>query len=124
MDPENVRRWVAEYERAWREQDSSAVTHLFTDQAHYLDSPYEDPRVGHQAIAAEWNDPRPFTMDVESITAAGAHAVVRVKVRYAEPDQEYADLWELDFADDGRVTRFVEWAYWPGRPFAVSSGAE
>lgn len=121
MESEGVRRWAEQYERAWREQDSSAVVSLFTEQAQYLDSPYESPRVGHDAIAAEWNDPRPFTMTVESITVEGSHAVVRVKVLYSEPEQEYADLWELDFADDGRVARFVEWAYWPGKPFTASS---
>lgn len=124
MDDEDVRRWVKEYERAWRELDDAAVTRLFTDGAHYLNSPYEVPRVGHEAIAAEWNDPRPFILAVESITASGAHAIVRVKVNYSEPDQEYADLWELDFADDGRVERFVEWAYWPGKSFSAGSGDE
>lgn len=124
MDDEDVRRWVKEYERAWRELDDAAVTRLFTDGAHYLNSPYEVPRVRHEAIAAEWNDPRPFILAVESITASGSHAVVRVKVNYSEPNQEYADLWELDFADDGRVERFVEWAYWPGKSFSAGSGDE
>lgn len=117
MDAAGVRMWVTEYERAWREQDSAAATHLFGPDAHYFDSPYEEPRVGHVAIAAEWNDPRPFTMTTDSVTVDGSHAVVRVTVRYAEPHQEYADLWELDFDADGRVRRFVEWAYWPGRAF-------
>ncbi|CDK00511.1 conserved hypothetical protein [Microbacterium sp. C448] len=121
MNTKGVRRWVDRYERAWREQNSAAVARLFTEQAQYLDSPYEVPRIGHDAIAAEWNDPRPFTMAVESITADGSHAVVRVNVFYSEPEQEYADLWELDFAEDGRVERFVEWAYWPGKPFTASS---
>ncbi|WP_396641851.1 hypothetical protein [Microbacterium sp.] len=60
-------------------------------------------------------------MAVESITADGSHAVVRVKVLYSEPEQEYVDLWELDVAEDGRVERFVERAYCPGRPFSPSS---
>ena len=121
MKTDHIRRWVDRYERAWREQNRAAVARLFTEQAQYLDSPYEVPRIGHDAIAAEWNDPRPFTMAVESITADASHAVVRVKVLYSEPEQEYADLWELDFAEDGRVERFVEWAYWPGKPFTPSS---
>tara|TARA_R110002020_G_scaffold14291_8_gene50720 strand:- start:2519 stop:2890 length:372 start_codon:yes stop_codon:yes gene_type:complete len=121
MNTKDVRRWVDDYESAWREQDSATVARLFTEQAHYLNSPYEVPLIGHEAIAAEWNDPRPFTMAVESITADGSHAVVRVKVLYSEPEQEYVDLWELDFAEDGRVERFVEWAYWPGKPFTPSS---
>lgn len=77
MNTKDVRRWVDDYESAWREQDSATVARLFTEQAHYLNSPYEVPLIGHEAIAAEWNDPRPFTMAVESITADGSHAVVR-----------------------------------------------
>ena len=119
MNADDVRRWVSGYERAWRDQDSSAIERLFTEQAQYLASPYEVPRTGHEAIAAEWNDPRPFTMDVESVTVDGSHAVVRVRVRYSEPDQEYLDLWELDFDGPDRVERFVEWAYWPGKSYTV-----
>ena len=32
-------RWVAEYERAWREGNVSAVAHLFTENAGYRVSP-------------------------------------------------------------------------------------
>ena len=62
-------------------------------------------------------------MTVESITASGSHAVVRVRVLYSEPEKEYADLWELDFAADGRVERFVEWAYWPSKSHTASGEA-
>ncbi len=123
MDGDEVRAWVGAYERAWRDSDAGAVPRLFTADAHCLDSPYEEPRVGHDAIAAEWVDPRPFTMRVESVLVDGSRAVVRVRVDYLEPDQQYADLWELDFAADGRVERFVEWAYWPGKSFTARDGA-
>ena len=119
MDEAAVREWVSGYERAWRGLDSAAITALFTEQAQYFDSPYETPRVGHDAIAAEWNDPRPFSLDVESVLVDGVRAVVRVRVNYSEPDQEYLDLWELDFDASGRVERFVEWAYWPGKSFTA-----
>ena len=46
-------------------------------------------------------------------------AVVRVRVTYRDPEQEYLDLWELDFTPDGRVEHFVEWAYWPGKSFTA-----
>lgn len=120
MDATAVRDWVSGYERAWRELDSAAAVALFTEEAYYFDSPYETPRIGHAAIAAEWNDPRPFTMDVESVLVEGMRAVVRVRVNYADPEQEYLDLWEIDFDASGRVERFVEWAYWPGRGFSAS----
>jgi catechol 2,3-dioxygenase-like lactoylglutathione lyase family enzyme len=117
VDRDEVMAWVSAYERAWRDGDAGAVATLFTTDAHYLDSPYEPPKVGHAAIAADWVDPRPFTMNVGSVVVDGEHAVVRVLVSYADPPQEYTDLWVLDFAADRRVARFEEWAYWPGRSF-------
>ena len=78
MDADAIERWVAEYERAWRECDAPAVRGLFTEDAHYLTSPYEAPLVGHDAIEAFWDDPRPFEMDLESVTLDGFHAVVRL----------------------------------------------
>jgi len=40
---------------------------------------------------------------------AGQQAVVRIEVRYGEPvQQEYRDLWLLQFADGGRVCDFEE----------------
>lgn len=119
MDGEDVRQWMVKSETAWREQKSSAVAELFTENAEYLDSPYEIPRVGHDAIAAEWNDPRPFEMAIKSITVDAPQAVVRVKVNYSDPDQEHAYLWGLDFDTAGKVERLVEGAGWPGKGFTA-----
>lgn len=120
---EAVMRWVAAYERAWRDSDRGAVADLFTDDAHYRASPYEPSEVGHEAIRAFWldDDGRTFTMTAEPVAVEGGAAVVRVQVRYDDPvQQEYRDLWVLRFAPDGRVEDFEEWAYWPGRPYSVT----
>ena len=102
--------------------NSRPVGRLFTDEATYLRSPYASPLVGHAAIEGFWvdddEDGSVFTMSAEPVAVEGADAVVRVLVRYGEPvTQEYRDLWVLRFADDGRVERFEEWAYWPDKPF-------
>jgi hypothetical protein len=60
-------------------------------------------------------------LDAEPVAMEGRAAVVRVEKRYGEPPhQEYRDLWVLRFADDGRVSDFEEWAYWPGKPYSAS----
>ena len=122
MDRTSVMEWVNGYERAWRDGDSDAVDRLFTEDARYRRSPYEQPEVGHAAIRAFWldDDGQPFTMSADPIAVEGRDAVVRVEVRYAAPaQQEYRDLWVLRFADDGRVEDFEEWAYWPGKPYTA-----
>lgn len=118
MDSDDVMRWVAGYERAWRTGDRQAVTELFTDDARYRTTPYEEPKVGHAAIQAFWleDEGTTFTVDAEPVAVEGRDAVVRLEVHYSGPrTQEYRDLWVLRFADDGRVEEFEEWPYWPGR---------
>jgi SnoaL-like domain len=122
MDRRGVTKWVDGYERAWRANDGAAIEALFTPDARYRRSPYEDSIVGHAALAAFWveddEDGEVFTMDFDVVAVGGADAVVRAEVRYGEPlRQEYRDLWVLHFADDRRVDDFEEWPYWPGRPF-------
>jgi ketosteroid isomerase-like protein len=123
MNADEVMRWVAEYERAWRDGDLAAVERLFTEDAHYRPSPYEESEVGHEAIKAFWldDDGLEFTMDARPVAVEGLNAVVRVEVHYGGPTrQEYRDLWVLRFADDGRVEDYEEWAYWPGKSFSAA----
>jgi ketosteroid isomerase-like protein len=123
MNAEEVMRWVAEYERAWRDGDLAAVEQLFTEDAHYRPSPYEESEVGHEAIKAFWLDDEgtEFTVSAEPVAVEGHSAVVRVEVHYGDPvHQEYRDLWVLRFADDGRVEDYEEWAYWPGKSYSAA----
>jgi ketosteroid isomerase-like protein len=124
VDRDGVMRWVAGYERAWRAGDLSAVGDLFTEDARYRPSPYEEPAVGHAAIQAFWLDDEgeTFTVAAAPVAVEGRDAVVRLEVRYGDPvKQEYRDLWVLRFADDGRVEDFEEWAYWPGKPYSATA---
>lgn len=124
MGNDEVMGWVARYEAAWRTGDLAGVDELFTDGARYRTSPYEEPKVGHDAIKAFWLDDEDevFTVAAEPVAVDGRTAVVRLEVRYGEPvRQEYRDLWVLRFAEDGRVEDFEEWAYWPGRSASAAA---
>jgi ketosteroid isomerase-like protein len=126
VNQDDVMRWVAGYEHAWRNGDREAVTRLFTDDARYRPSPYEEPEVGHAAIQAFWleDEGTTFTVTAEPVAVEGRTAVVRLEVHYLEPRrQEYRDLWVLRFAEDGRVEDFEEWAYWPGRSYTAGEGS-
>jgi hypothetical protein len=123
MDRNQVMRWVDGYVDAWRREDAEEVERLFTADARYRTSPYEEVKIGHEAIKAFWLDDagEVFTAVAEPIAVEGQRAVVRIEVRYGEPvQQEYRDLWLLQFADGGRVRDFEEWAYWPGKPYSAS----
>ena len=117
-----VQRWLAGYEAAWRAPGTGGLADLFTRDATYLKSPYEQPVNGLGAITRMWEEEREgpdevFTLVTDVIAVDGPVAVVRAEVRYGGPPrQEYRDLWVIRLADDGRCVWFEEWPYWPERP--------
>jgi len=125
IDRAMVSRWVAGYEAAWRAPGTESLAGLFTSDAAYLHSPYEQPVAGLDAIKRMWQEEREgpdevFTLATDILAVDGPTAVVRAEVCYGDPpDQEYRDLWVIQFADDGRCTWFEEWPYWPGRPYTA-----
>jgi len=124
-DRATVRRWLAGYEAAWRAPGTVGLAGLFTSDATYLQSPYERPVTGLDAIRRMWEDERDgpgevFTLATDILAVDGPVAVVRAEVRYGvPPGREYRDLWVIRLAADGRCLWFEEWPYWPGRPYAA-----
>lgn len=120
-----VEEWVHGYERAWRSPGTAILAELFSDDASYRLSPYEEPALGLEAIGVVWERERdgpeePFTMESEIVAVEGDRAVVRVEVRYGEPKrQKFRDLWLLRF-EDGLCVEFEEWAFWSERPYTES----
>jgi uncharacterized protein (TIGR02246 family) len=117
-----VRQWLAAYEAAWRTPGAEGLAGIFTDDASYLQSPYDEPVAGLDAIRRMWEQERAgpdevFTIATEIVAVDGSTAVVRAEVRYGGPvHQEYRDLWIIRLGDDGRCGWFEEWPYWPGEP--------
>jgi hypothetical protein len=120
-----VRRWLAGYEAAWRAPGTEGLAGLFSGDASYLQSPYEQPVTGLEAIGRMWEAERQgpdevFSLATDILAVDGPVAVVRAEVRYGEPSRrEYRDLWVIHLDDDGLCAWFEEWPYWPGRPYAA-----
>lgn len=124
-DRARVSRWLADYEAAWRAPGTEGLAGIFADDATYLQSPYEEPVVGLDAIRRMWDEERDgpdetFTLATEILAVDGPVAVVRTEVHYGNTvRQEYRDLWVVRMSDDGRCIWFEEWPYWPARPYAA-----
>jgi ketosteroid isomerase-like protein len=118
-DRARVRQWLADYEAAWRAPGTEDLARIFTADATYLQSPYEQPVTGLDAIRRMWDEEREgpdevFSLATEILAVDGPVAVVRAEVHYGDPvPQEYRDLWILRIGEDGRCTWFEEWPYWP-----------
>lgn len=119
VDRERVTYWVTLYEQAWRTPGMELLEDLFTDDATYRVTPYDDPVSGLEAIAVMWDGERDgpdeiFTMTSDVVAVEDDNAVVRVEVAYGDPvAQEYRDLWVIRFGSDGRCRSFEEWPFWP-----------
>lgn len=125
-----VGRWLEAYEEAWRSPGTEKVAALFTADATYLKSPYEEPIVGIEGIRRMWEEERVgpdevFTMSAEPVAVEGESAVVRVEVRYGDPVvHEYRDLWVLHLGPEGSCSFFEEWPFWPKKPYSAVAGGE
>ena len=124
---DSVREWLAGYETAWRAPGTESLAGIFTEDATYLQSPYEQPVTGLDPIGRMWEEEREgpdevFTLTTDIVAVDGQVAVVRAEVRYGDPPtQEYRDLWVIRFAADGRCAWFEEWPFWPQQPHAEPS---
>jgi ketosteroid isomerase-like protein len=122
-----VRRWIGDYEAAWRAPGTDGLAGLFTSDAVYRQSPYQHPVTGLAAIGRMWEQEREgpdevFTLATEIVAVDGPTAVVQAEVCYAGPPaQEYRDLWVIRLAGDGRCTWFEEWPYWPDRGYSANA---
>lgn len=119
----SVEAWIEQYESAWRTAGTGPLVDLFTEDASYRMSPYEEAATGLAAIGDLWERERVghdevFEMSHEIVAVDGDTAVIRVEVAYAT-GAEYRDLWLIRFAADGRCHEFEEWPYWPGRPLSA-----
>src|ERR1700744_1980218 len=105
-DRNSVREWLTGYEAAWRTAGTGSLASLFAQGATYLQSPYDKPVTGLDAIGRMWEKEREgpdevFTLATDILAVDGPVAVVRAEVHYGDPvTQEYRDLWVVRFAGD------------------------
>lgn len=107
------------YEMAWRRAGTGLLPDLFTPDVSYLPSPWVEGISGLAALGIYWEEERDgpderFTMTYELLAVEGNTAVARIGVQYAKGER-WRDLWVLEFAGDGRCSRFEEWPFAPGQ---------
>ncbi|MGS2618230.1 YybH family protein [Micromonospora sp. LZ34] len=118
-DRSGVEAWIRAYESAWRTAGTDQLDRLFTTDATYQMSPFQEPHRGLDAIRVLWDAERAgpdeeFEMDFHIVAVNDPQAVVRLEVRYGGPrPQLFRDLWILTFAPDGRCLAFEEWPFSP-----------
>lgn len=105
--------WVRRYVSAWESNDADEVGSLFSPDARYFTEPYAAPKVGREAIVADWlerkDTPGDWTFEFEVLIATDEIGIVRGTTRYKTSGRTYENMWEIRLADDGSAREFVEW---------------
>ena len=117
MNPETFGSWLDAYGRAWETRDPESAATLFTEDATYHETPFDEPMRGRAAILEYWSDvPRSqgdirFSYEILAASERGGVAhwgaeflrlPARTRVRL-----DGILLAELD--GDGSCTEFREW---------------
>lgn len=123
MNRESVQEWLDKYVEAWRTYEAEQIRDLFSQDALYFYSPWDEdcPLRGREAIVADWlkePDARgSWEARYEPVAVEGEVAVAQGRTRYFRPDgsvkRQFANNFILHFDEEGRCTRFTEWYMQP-----------
>ena len=112
LTPPEVQRWLDDYVAAWRSYDQAAIRALFAKDVSYADHPYDEPLEGADAVAAAWlgdrDEPGSWEAAYAPALVVGNAAITKGETRYTNGNV-FSNLFELEFDDAGRCTRFAEW---------------
>ena len=109
-----IEHFVDGYVAAWDSNDPDAIAALFTPDASYFADPDGVPWVGHAQIVREWlahrDEPNDHTFRYEVLARDGDLHFVRGWTTYlSDPPRDYANLWVVRLAEDGRASEFTDW---------------
>lgn len=123
MDRESAQLWLDKYIKAWRTYDPAQIRELFSEDALYFYSPFDEnnPVRGRDAIVADWrrepNEPDSWEAHYAPVAVEDNVAVAQGRTRYFAPDgsieRHFDNIFVLHFDDAGRCTRFTEWFMQP-----------
>ena len=123
MNRELLQKWLEKYVEAWRTYEPDQIGNLFSENALYYYSPFDEqnPLRGRKAIVADWlaepNPPDSWEAHYVPVAVEGNVGVAQGRTRYFRPDRsierEFDNIFVLHFDDAGQCTRFTEWFMQP-----------
>jgi hypothetical protein len=117
VDREAFEQWVRRYGEAWEMQDSDAAAALFTTDARYYETPFDEPMTGRDAVRSYWSEGTPRQRDInfgyDVVALSGETGVARWTSSFRRVPSEA--VVSLDgvliarFDSEGRCSEFREW---------------
>ncbi|MCB2200248.1 nuclear transport factor 2 family protein [bacterium] len=120
MSDERFKTWLQAYGKAWEEKDAEAFVALFSKQAYYHWTPFRTPYVGHEQIAAAFNEAvstqENITFHFTRLNNDGFPAVAHWRTTLnrigSEKDVVFDGILTVEFDDeDGLCRVFREWSH-------------
>jgi ketosteroid isomerase-like protein len=117
MDQTKFTDWLDAYKRAWETRDPEAAANLFTANATYQETPFEDPVRGREGIRDYWSDVTryqegiEFSYEVLATTETGGIAHWRSGFTRLTSNSavELDGIFLVKLDADGKCTEFREW---------------
>jgi hypothetical protein len=109
--------WLEMYGKASRENDPQASAALFAQDAKYYETPFDEPRMGHDAIYQYWSQAAQNLKDTETafeiLTVQDSFGIARWQSKFTviESGKRLAldCLFVIKFNEDGLCQTFREW---------------
>jgi uncharacterized protein (TIGR02246 family) len=117
MNIEAFKSWLEAYRRAWEEGDPQAAASIFSADAVYCETPFDEPMRGRDAILRYWSDALgsqdqvKFSYEVLAVSEGNGIARWRASfVRVPSSAQVELDgIFLVRMNSEGQCTQFQEW---------------
>lgn len=123
MNRDSLQLWLDKYVEAWRTYDPAQIRHLFSEDAVYFYSPFDEESHlrGREAIVDDWLKVPDAVGSWEAhyapVAVEGNVGVAQGRTRYFDADgsvkRQFDNIFVIYFNDEGRCTRFTEWFMQP-----------
>jgi ketosteroid isomerase-like protein len=117
-----LERWLTGYEQAWESRDATRAAELFTPDALYRETPFDEPKAGQPGIHAYWSsvteEQRDIDFKSQVLAVSGQTGIAHWSASFTSASTgarvELDGIFVLSFAEDGRCSELSEW--WHLRP--------
>jgi nuclear transport factor 2 (NTF2) superfamily protein len=117
MNDQELRAWLDAYGKAWESNDPDAAMQLFTEDARYYETPFDEPSHGREGVRSYWAGATGSQSDIsftyEIIATLPHRGIARWSAEFTRVTSgkrvKLDGVFVLDFDSDGLCRVLREW---------------
>ena len=117
MNSDSFKTWLDAYGRAWENRDPQAAVKLFTADATYRETPFDETMCGREAISEYWSNETRAQEDIkfscEILAVSEQKGIARWKVSLvripSKSQVKFDGIFVVYFNAENLCTVFEEW---------------